>query len=93
MDPVVFRTYRTHILSLYSARSADNLVPRLLTELRAIAKRLERNVGTDDVVNIQRLFRTLSVNILSLALYHKKLIDYLPWIDRYGSPTNLSTGH
>lgn len=62
IDPGDFRTYRTHISSLYSARSADSLVPRLLTELRAIAKILERNVGTDDVVNIQRLFRTLSVS-------------------------------
>ncbi|OTA81174.1 hypothetical protein M434DRAFT_85753 [Hypoxylon sp. CO27-5] len=68
-DAEKFRTYRTHIASLYSSRSADALVPRLLTELRLISKRLERMVGTDDVVNVQKMFRTLGVNMMLQLIF------------------------
>ncbi|KAI2641175.1 elymoclavine monooxygenase [Xylaria nigripes] len=64
IDPKVFHTYRNHIASLYSTKSADRLAPRLLAELQSIEKRLKRTVGTDEPVNIERLFRTLSADMV-----------------------------
>ncbi|KAE8351816.1 elymoclavine monooxygenase [Aspergillus coremiiformis] len=69
LHPGDVRIYRNHISSLYSARSADGLVPRLLLELRTIAARLQRNVQTGDAVNIQRMFRTLSADMILQILF------------------------
>ncbi|KAI1801859.1 putative elymoclavine monooxygenase [Daldinia bambusicola] len=73
LDPEDFRTYRAHISPLYSARSADVLAPRLLTKLQAIGKRLEQNVGTGAVVNIQKLFRTLSADMVLRLLFPQEI--------------------
>ncbi|KAI0848996.1 putative elymoclavine monooxygenase [Daldinia vernicosa] len=88
LDPEDFRTYRTHISPLYSARSADGLTPRLLTELQAIGKRLEQNVGTGAVVNIQKLFRTLSADMVLRLLFPQginlfEFDGYHPFLDAF----------
>ncbi|KAI1214327.1 putative elymoclavine monooxygenase [Annulohypoxylon truncatum] len=65
LDAEDFRTYRTHISSLYSARSADRLAPRLLTELQAIEKRLEQNANI-----VLRLLFPQDVNLFETEGYH-----------------------
>ncbi|OTB14165.1 hypothetical protein K445DRAFT_302796 [Daldinia sp. EC12] len=88
LDPEDFRTYRTHISPLYSTRSADSLVPRLLTELQTIGKRLEQNVGAGTVVNIQKLFRTLSADMVLRLLFPQEIDlfefdGYHPFLDAF----------
>jgi hypothetical protein len=63
IDEDGFRTYRSHISSLYSAKSVDMLAPKLLREVQTVADRLQKDVGTNQVVNIQKMFRTLSVSV------------------------------
>ncbi|KAF7588056.1 hypothetical protein BBP40_006225 [Aspergillus hancockii] len=64
-----FRTYRNHISSLYSAKSVDTLGPKLLREVQAVADRLQTDVGTNQVVNIQKMFRTLSADMVLQILF------------------------
>jgi hypothetical protein len=92
VDGSAARTYRTHIAPLYSSKSADGLVPRLRTELEAIASRLQRAAGKDEVINIQQMFRTLSVRVFpAAALDGYGLLTSL--LGRYGSSIIVSSGY
>ena len=73
-DPNAFRTYRSHIAPLYSARSADGMAPKLMQEIGNITKRMQENIGKDQAVNIQRLLRTLSVSYPASVEAHKVFI-------------------
>ncbi|KAJ5598078.1 elymoclavine monooxygenase [Penicillium hordei] len=69
VDPQDYRTYRSHIAPLYSARSADELAPSVLNELQEIAARLRRHLSMDEPVNILQVFRTLSADIVLRILF------------------------
>lgn len=62
LDASHFRIYRNHISSLYSAKSVDTLESKLLKELENVAERLHSSLKTNKCVNIQKIFRTLSVS-------------------------------
>jgi hypothetical protein len=66
IDPIDYRTYRAHLSSLYSARSVESLVPRILTEIQMAANRIQTSIGTNQAVNMMRTLRTISVSKITL---------------------------
>ncbi|KAB8071277.1 elymoclavine monooxygenase [Aspergillus leporis] len=85
-DPQDYRTYRNHISSLYSARSTDSLAPSVLRELQIISTKLHGKIATNEPVNIQRVFRTLSSDIVLQILFSEDVnlsecVEYHPFLE------------
>ncbi|KAJ5692010.1 elymoclavine monooxygenase [Penicillium macrosclerotiorum] len=82
------RTYRRHLASLYSSKSIDTLVPRLLTDLHIVGERLQRSLERKQAVSLERLFRTLATDlILQILLPHDvnmfEFEGYHPFLESY----------
>ncbi|RFU74765.1 elymoclavine monooxygenase [Trichoderma arundinaceum] len=78
IEPIEYRTYRTHLAPLYSQRSIDRLVPKLHQCLMMAGEQMFTSSGKGSAANMTSILRTLSADMILHIIFSQdiSLSDY-----------------